>query len=188
MVAPPTAPPVRSRPVLALLLLVGAGIAVAIGIYARVHSPASRPLFLLGFSGMLQLKTWLATVALVFVVVQLVTALWIWDRLPVLGPAPGSLPTVHRWSGSIGFTLTLPVAVHCVWSLGLLTSSPRVLAHGILGCAFYGAYAAKMLGLRLPGLPRWAIPVLGGTVFSLNLAVWTTSAAWFFTRSGVPLF
>jgi hypothetical protein len=188
MVATPTAPPVRSRPVLALVLLVGAGVAVAIGVYARVHSPASRPLFLLGFSGMLQLKAWLATVALAFVVVQLVTALWIWDRLPALGPAPASLPTVHRWSGSVGFALTLPVALHCVWSLGLVTSSPRVLAHGILGCAFYGAYAAKMLGLRLRGLPRWAIPALGGTVFSLFLLVWTTSAAWFFTRSGVPLF
>ncbi len=188
MVATPTAPPVRSRPALALLLVLGAAVAVAIGVYARVHAPASRPLFLLGFSGMLQLKSWLATGALALVVVQLLTALWIWGRLPAAGPAPDWLPVVHRWSGSVGFTLTLPVALHCVWSLGLVTSSPRVLAHGILGCAFYGAYAAKMLGLRLRGLPRWSIPVLGGTVFSLFLLVWTTSALWFFTRSGVPLF
>lgn len=188
MVATPTAPPVRSRPALALLLLLGAAVAVVIGVYARVHAPASRPLFLLGFSGMLQLKAWLATAALALVVVQLLTALWIWGRLPGAGPAPASLPVVHRWSGSVGFVLSLPVALHCVWSLGLVTSSPRVLAHGILGCAFYGAYAAKMLGLRLRGLPRWTIPLLGGSVFSLFLLVWTTSAAWFFTRSGVPLF
>ena len=188
MVAAPTAPPVRTRSALALLLLAGAAVAVAIGVYARLHAPAARPLFLLGFSGMLQLKAWLATAAMVLVVVQLVTALWIWDRLPGAGRAPAWLPTAHRWSGSVGFVLTLPVALHCVWSLGFVTSSPRVLAHGILGCAFYGAYAAKMLGLRLGGLPRWAIPVLGGSVFSLFLLVWTTSAAWFFTRSGVPLF
>jgi hypothetical protein len=31
------------------------------------------------------------------------------------------------------------------------------------------------------------VPVLGGSVFALFLLVWTTSAAWFFTRSGVPL-
>jgi len=188
MVAPPTAPPVRSRPALALVLLLGAAVAVAIGVYARVHSPAARPLFLLWFSGMLQLKVWLATAALTLVVVQLVTALWIWDRLPGAGTAPPWLPELHRWSGSVAFVLSLPVALHCVWSLGFVTSSPRVLAHGILGCAFYGAYAAKMLGLRLRGLPRWAIPALGGSVFSLFLLVWTTSAAWFFTRSGVPLF
>jgi hypothetical protein len=188
MVASPAAPPVRTRPVLALVLLFGAGVAIAIGVYARVHSPASRPLFLLGFSGMLQLKAWLATAVLVLVIVQVVTALWIWDRLPVVGPAPAYLPTVHRWSGSVAFTLSLPVALHCVWSLGFVTSSPRILAHGVLGCAFYGAYAAKMLGLRVRGFPRWGIPVLGGTVFSLFLLVWMTSAAWFFTRPGVPLF
>src|SRR3954468_2674715 len=187
MVARPAARP-QSRPVLALVLLTGAAVAVAVGVYARVHSPAARPLFLLGFSGMLQLKAWLATTALALVVVQVLTALWMWRRLPGVGRPPDWLAGAHRWSGSVGFALTLPVALHCVWSLGFVTSGPRVLAHGILGCAFYGAYAAKMLGLRLRGLPRWAIPVLGGSVFSLFLLVWTTSAAWFFIRSGVPLF
>ena len=187
MVASPAVRP-RSRPALPLVLLTGAGVAVAVGVYARVHSPAARPLFLLGFTGMLQLKSWFASAALVLVVVQVVTALWIWDRLPGAGPAPSWLPTLHRWTGSVAFTLTLPVAVHCVWSLGFVTTTPRVLAHGLLGCAFYGAYAAKMLGVRIQGLPRWSIPVLGGSVFTLFVVVWTTSALWFFTRSGVPLF
>jgi hypothetical protein len=30
--------------------------------------------------------------------------------------------------------------------------------------------------------------VLGGTLFSAFVLVWLTSALWFFTRSGVPLF
>jgi hypothetical protein len=188
MVARSAARP-RSRPALALVLLTGAGIAVAVavGVYARVHSPGARPLFLLGFTGMLQLKSWFASAALVLVVVQVVTALWIWDRLPGAGPAPRWLPTLHRWSGSVSFTLTLPVAVHCVWSLGFVTTTPRVLAHGLLGCAFYGAYAAKMLGVRMRGLPGWSIPVLGGSVFILFVLLWATSAAWFFSRTGVPL-
>ena len=187
MVATPVVRPPRSRPGFALVLLAGAGVAVVVGVYARVHHPAARPLFLLGFSGMLQLKAWLATAALVLVVVQVVTALWIWGRLPGAGRPPTWLPGAHRWSGSVAFTLSLPVAVHCVWSLGFVTTTPRVLAHGLLGCAFYGAYAAKMLALRLRGLPSWSVPVLGGTVFTLFLLLWTTSAAWFFTRSGVPL-
>jgi hypothetical protein len=187
MVAKPAVAPPRSRAPLALILLAGAAVAVAVGVYARVHRPASRPLFLLGFSGMLQLKSWLATAALVLVVVQVMTALWMWGRLPGVGPAPAWLGGMHRWSGSVAFVLTLPVAVHYVWSLGFVTTTPRVLAHGLLGCAFYGAYASKMLGLRVRGLPARAVPVLGGSVFTLFLLVCTTSAAWFFTRSGVPL-
>jgi hypothetical protein len=183
----PLAPARRGGLPLAALLLVGVAVAVSLGVYARLHRPALRPLFLLGFSGMLQLKTWLATAALLLVLVQLVTALWMWGRLPGAGRTPSWLPTTHRWSGSVAFLVTIPVVLHCVWSLGFLTTSPRVLLHGLLGCAFYGGYAAKMLGLRLPGLPGWALPVLGGTTFALFVGVWATSALWFFTRSGVPL-
>jgi hypothetical protein len=177
----------RRGPALALVLLVGAAVALTLGVYARVHEPALRPLFLVGFSGMLQLKAWLASAALLLVLVQVTTALWIWGRLPGAGRAPGWLPSAHRWSGSIAFVATVPVALHCVWSLGFETTTPRVLVHSVAGCAFYGAYAAKMLGLRLRGLPGWALPVLGGTVFALFVVVWSTSALWFFTRSGVSL-
>ena len=44
-----------------------------------------------------------------------------------------------------------------------------------------------MLGLRLRGLPGWALPVLGGAVLTTLVLVWLTSALWFFTRSGIPL-
>jgi uncharacterized protein DUF6529 len=83
--------------------------------------------------------------------------------------------------------LTLPVALHCMWSLGLASDSARVLVHGVLGCVFYGAYAAKMLALRMRGLPGWALPVLGGAVLGTLVFVWLTSALWFFTRSGLSL-
>jgi hypothetical protein len=173
---------------LTALLLVGAAVAVLLGVYARLHTPASRPLFLLGFSGMLQLKAWLTTAALVLVVVQVLTALWMWGRLPGAGPAPGWAAPVHRWSGALAFALTIPVALHCLWALGLVSTSPRVVIHAELGCVFYGAYAAKMLGLRLRGLPGWTLPVLGGALFTVFVVLWATSALWFFTRSGIPLF
>jgi hypothetical protein len=178
----------RSRQAtLALLLLVGAAVALSLGLYARLHTPASKPIFLLGFSGMLQMKAWTSTAALFFVLIQLVTALWMWGRLPGRPRAPEWVPVTHRWSGAIGFTLTLPVAFHCIWSLGFVTTTPRVLIHSLAGCMFYGAYAAKMLGLRMRGLPGWALPVLGGTVLALFLTVWLTAALWFFTRHGIPL-
>jgi len=174
------------RPRTALVVAVGAAVAVVLGVYGKVHDPALEPLVTLGFSGMLQMKAWLATLAVLLVVVQLVSALWMWGRLP-FGPAPAWNTPVHRWSGTVAFVVSLPVALHCLWSLGLDTSSPRVLVHGVTGCCFYGAYAAKMVGLRVSGLPSWALPVLGGLVFGLFVLVWLTSALWFFTRSGVPL-
>ena len=79
------------------------------------------------------------------------------------------------------------MALHCLWSLGFATGSTRVVVHGIAGCAFYGAYSAKMLGLRLRGMPGWTLPVLGGLTFAAFVTVWLTSALWFFTRTGVPL-
>jgi Family of unknown function (DUF6529) len=171
----------------ALALMAGSAVALSLGVYARLHHAAQRPLFLLGFSGMLQLKTWLTTAALLLVLVQLGSALWMWGRLPGAGAAPAWISPVHRWSGSLAFLLTVPVALHCVWALGLVATSPRVYAHGALGCLFYGAYSAKMLGLRLRGLPGWALPVLGGAVFTLFVLLWATSALWFLTRPGVPL-
>jgi hypothetical protein len=110
-----------------------------------------------------------------------------WGRLPGVHSRPRWLTPVHRWSGACAFVVSIPVALHCVWSLGFMTTTPRVLLHSIFGCAFYGAYAAKMLGLRLRGTPGWLVPLLGGLTFTLFVLLWFTSAFWFFTRSGLPL-
>jgi hypothetical protein len=172
---------------LAAALLVGAAVAVSTGAYAGAHTPSQRPTFDLGFSSLLPMKAWLTTAAAALLVVQLLTALWMWGRLPGAAVAPSWAKELHRWSGSVAFVLTLPVALHCVWSLGFATSSTRVTLHGLVGCLFYGAYATKMLCLRMSGLPRWAVPVAGGTVFGALTALWLTASLWFFTRSGIPL-
>lgn len=175
------------RKAVAGLLLAGAAVAVSTGVYARAHDPAGRPLFTLGFSGVLPMKAWLTSGAMLLLVVQAVTALWMWGRLPAVGSAPAGVAVLHRWSGSAAFVLTLPVAFHCVWSLGFGTGSTRVLVHGLAGCLFYGAYATKMLGLRVRGLPGRMVPVTGGVLLTSVVLVWLTSAVWFFTRSGLPL-
>jgi hypothetical protein len=172
---------------LAAVALTGVAVAAAIAAYAAAHTAALRPLFLIGFSGMLQMKAWLATVALGLIVVQLLSALTMWGRMPGVAHAPRWVTPLHRWSGALAFAVSVPVAVHCVWSLGFVTTTPRVLWHSIFGCSFYGAYAAKMVGLRLRGTPGWLLPVLGGLTFVIFTLVWLTSALWFFTRSGLPL-
>ncbi|WP_245599692.1 DUF6529 family protein [Nakamurella lactea] len=170
----------------AAVLLTGAVVAVALGVYARAHHATGRPLATFGFSGTIQMKVWLSSAALVLVLVQLLTALWMWGRLPGRPKAPVWVATLHRWSGSVAFVLTIPVGLQCLWALGAGTGTGRVLLHGLAGCVFYGAYAAKMVGLRSRSLPSWAIAVLGGTVFTLLVVVWLTSAAWFFA-SDLPL-
>ena len=178
---------VVERAPLAVVFLVGAVVAVSLGLYSRLHTAAGRPLFTLGFSGMLQMKTWLTTAATALLIVQLVTALWMWGRLPRVGAAPAWAPVVHRYTGSVAFVITLPVAFHCMWALGFATAGVRVVVHSVAGCLFYGAWSAKMLGLRIRGLPGWALPVLGGAVLSLLVLLWLSAALWFFTRHGVPL-
>jgi hypothetical protein len=186
-----TTVPERTRPsqrAITLVLLLGVAVTAFLAVYARVHTASGHPLFTLGFSGVLQMKAWLTSAAALLLFVQLGTALWMWGRLPrVSAPAPGWVTPVHRYSGTVAFALTIPVALNCIWSLGFATYNWRVVIHSVAGCLFYGAYASKMLGLRLKGLPGWALPVLGGTVLTLLVVIWLTAALWFFTRTGVPL-
>ncbi|WP_421741503.1 DUF6529 family protein [Cellulomonas sp.] len=170
---------------LAALGAVGLAVAAALAAYAQVHPGDGAALTTLGFSGMLQMKSWLTTAAAALVVVQLLSALAMWGRLPgVKDDAPGWVTGLHRWSGTVAFLLTLPVVFHCVWSLGFADESARVLVHSVAGCVFYGVFAAKMLALRLRRLPSAAVPVLGGLLAGVLVVLWFSSALWFFGQSG----
>ena len=162
----------------------GAAVALALGVYGRVHDPSQQLVFTLVFSSTIAMKVWLGTIALAFAVVQVVTALWVYGKLPWQPPAwAGDL---HRISGRLAFLISLPVAYHCLWSLGFQDTNGRVLAHSLLGCAFYGAFAAKVTIVRSRGLPGVALPIAGGLVFAALVAAWLTSALWFVQQQGWP--
>lgn len=184
--APPTPPAATTRWQWALAGVtgLGLGVAAALAAYADAHPGDGATLLTLWFGGLLELKSWFTTAALVGVVVQVLSALAMWGRLPGVRTAPAGVATLHRWSGAVAFLLTLPVAFQCVWSLGFEDEPARVLVHSVAGCLFYGAFAAKMLALRLPRLPSAVVPVLGATVATLLVVVWFTSALWFFTLPG----
>ena len=126
----------------------------------------------------------MASAALLFALVQLGSALVMYGKVPGMAP-PAWIGGLHRWSGRAAFLLTVPVAVHCLYAVGFHTFSTRVFVHSLLGCAFFGAFTVKMLGLRRDGLPGWTLPILGGTVFALLVGLWWTSSLWFFTTIGV---
>ncbi|MFJ4789358.1 DUF6529 family protein [Streptomyces sp. NPDC088794] len=161
--------------------LVAAAVAVGLGAYGKVHDPAGTAFNLAGFSSTAAVKSWLATTAFFFALVQLVSAFMVYGKLP----GPSWSATLHRWSGRIAFLVAVPVAVHCLYALGYQTYEPRVLWHSVLGCFFFGAFSAKMLLLRSERLPGWLLPLVGGLVFTALTVLWLTSALWFFRTFGV---
>ncbi|MGI5191076.1 DUF6529 family protein [Promicromonospora sp. CA-289599] len=178
--------PSRGVPLLLVPFLVGAVVSVVLGVYANVHAPTGVAVNVAGFSGPLEAKVWLTSAALLLAVVQVVSALTMYGKIGRSDP-PTWIGAVHRWSGRAAFLLTIPVAVHCLYALGFQTATPRVLIHSAAGTLFFGAFTVKMLGLRLNGLPGWALPVLGGALFTLLVALWWTSSLWFFTTFGVRI-
>ena len=166
----------RYRLPLVAFLLIACGVAVSLGVYGREHEPAGYALNVPGFSGPLFVKAWLATGAAVLGIVQLLSAARLYDSGASLRTA-----RLHRWSGRIAVLLTVPVAVHCLYSLGFQSGSPRVLVHSLVGCLFFGAFVAKMLVLTRRDRPRWVLPVLGGLLFTALTALWLTSSLWVFT-------
>jgi len=180
---------VRSGSWLLLPLAAFALVALAIGLVAheKTVAPGAYPssYFRLFFSDPLHLKAWFATAALALAAFQLFTAAWIFRKLPFR--RPNWVAPLHRWSGRVAFALTLPVAYNCIFLLGFQTTSVRVLVHSLLGCAVYGAFAAKILIVRLHRYPGWVLPTAGSLLFATLIGVWYTSALWFFRLVGVGI-
>jgi hypothetical protein len=183
---PPQAPPSRSGGAMKLLvpLAIGSAVAVALGVYGRLHDPTNIAVNIAGFSGPLAAKAWLTTGAAAFAVVQVLSALVMYGKVPGLA-APSWIGGLHRWSGRVAFLLAVPVAIHCLYAVGFQVYEPRVLVHSLLGCFFFGAFTVKMLSLSRKGMPGWVLPVLGGLAFTALVGLWVTSSLWFFTTFGI---
>jgi mono/diheme cytochrome c family protein len=171
------APGTRSNRWLAAPLLAFAVFSLTAGLLAS-HDPRSKGYFRLFFSDPIHLKAGFATAAVVLACFQLFTAAWIFRKLPWEKPA--WVNPVHRWSGRLAFAFTLPVAYHCIFKLGFRDPDTRVFAHSLLGCGFYGAYAAKVTIVRLHRFPRPVLPVAGGLLFAVLIGVWYSSALWLY--------
>jgi hypothetical protein len=180
MVAP------RRGPLFAALLL-GAGVAVALGVFGRVHQATYDALPAFGFSTTATFKAWIGTVVVALALVQLVTALWLYGRLPGVRAAPPWLGSAHRVTGTLAFVLSLPVAAYCLYGFGFAPEplSTRTLIHSLAGCAFYGAFAAKVVLVHTRRLPGWALPVAGGLLLTAVVVAWLTSAVWLFSEIGI---
>jgi hypothetical protein len=189
----PAPSPVRAPATAAsllIILLVGALVALLFGVYASVHDPTGETTVALFFSNTVSMKIWFTTLALVFAILQVLTALRLYGKIKIPKTFPRWLGDVHRMFGTLAFLLTLPVAFHCLWSFGFESNSgqTRRYVHSVAGCLFYGAFASKVLAVRTKRLPNWVLPVIGGITFALLVVLWTTSSLWFFQNRDFPSF
>jgi hypothetical protein len=165
-------------------LAAGAAVAVALGVYGREHTPTGEAIVTFGFGGLAPMKVWLSVVVAVLAVVQLTTALWMYGYLG--SNAPRALGAVHRGSGALAVLVSLPVAYHCLWSLGFQTLDTRVLLHSVAGCVFYGAFVAKVIGLHTSRTPGWLVPLAAGLLLTALVVVVATGAGWYLSEFGWP--
>src|SRR3954471_12077416 len=105
----PTLPPRAAAAArIVVPLTIGALVAVTLGVLGRVHQPTGIAVNVAGFSSPQTVKVWLASAAALFAVLQLLSALVMYGKLPPQ-PAPTWIGAAHRWSGRIAFLLAVPV-------------------------------------------------------------------------------
>lgn len=162
-----------------------AAFALAVGLLARGRQEREGS-FTLFFSSQFHLMTWLSMVAVGLACCQLLTAAWIFRKLP--WRSPRRIREIHRWTGRLAILFVLPVLYWCIFQLGFQTFDSRVLAHSVLGTLFVGAVAGKITIVRLRRFPAWAYLLAGLFVFATLVGAWGTSALWFVRQAGNALF
>ena len=171
---------------------VGAVVALLVGVFGRVHDPSLEGTTTLGFDTVIEMKVVVTTVIGVLAVLQVIGALWMYGKLGI--EAPSWLGTAHRISGAVALALSVFVAYHCLWALGLESGRletgekvpVRTVVHGVVGCAVMGAVVVKVVAVRSRRAPGWFLPVAGGLLFALLVVAVLTSAVWFIGEKGWP--
>jgi uncharacterized protein DUF6529 len=173
-----------ATPLLALV-----AITIAIYVVGRTITPdySGTALFGKTATDTLPLKSTLASVVLGLAGFQLLSATWIYDRMPAVGSRPDWLPPLHRLAGVSAILVSLPIAYHCMRAYGVQTFDKRVAVHSIAGAFLYGAFAAKITIVRSRRLPGWTLPVAGGILVTTVTVLWYTSALWYYNGFSVPL-
>ena len=170
----------------------GAIVALLLGVFGKLHDPTLDGTTALGFDTVLEMKVAVSMVIGVLAVGQVIGALWIYGKLGIR--APSWLGTAHRISGATALLLSVFVAYHCLWALGLESGTlesgekvqTRTVVHGVVGCAVFGAVVVKVVAVRSRRAPGWFLPVAGGLLFALLVIVVWTSVIWYLGEHGFP--
>jgi hypothetical protein len=55
----------------------------------------------------------------------------------------------------------------------------------VAGCAFYGAFAGKVLLVHTRRIPSWSVPLAGALLLTTVVLIWLTSALYWFRLTGL---
>ena len=160
--------------------LVGAAVAVALGVYGNAHDPTGESILGDGlfFSATLNMKAWLATAVVLLACVQVFTALWMYGRLAASPRARHGCRPSHRVSGTLAFLdlatgrLPLPLGARLP---GHRHAGARPLARRLLLLRRLHREDALAAGRR-PARAR-CCRVVGGAVFTSLVVIWLTQLA-----------
>jgi Family of unknown function (DUF6529) len=165
-------------------IVAGAVVSLLLGLYGRQHEPTGEEIVTFGFGGLASMKVYLSVIVAVLAALQLFTALWMYGKLGL--SVPSGLGIVHKLSGAAAILVSLPVAFHCLWSLGFQTTDTRVVVHSVGGCVVYGAFVAKLVGLHSRRASGWLVPAAAGLLLASLVAVIWTGAGWYVGEFGWP--
>ncbi|WBB59079.1 DUF6529 family protein [Streptomyces sp. WMMC500] len=181
----------RPSPARGAFFVVGAALpvatAVVIWLVAEHHTPVyTTSLFGETGEAAVTLKARLGTALFGLAVVQVLLALWMYGLLPALSAGSRPVRLTHRVLGWGAFLLSVPIAIHCIRTYGVETTSTRVHLHSVMGCALYGAFVAKVLVVRSRRLPGWMLPAAGSALFVAIGVMWYSGALWVLNDFTVP--
>ena len=100
---------------------VGTAVSIGLGMYGRLHTPSGHGVNIAGFSSGAAAKSALASVVLALAIVQTVTAMGLYGRIPLRGAWVGA---VHRWSGRLAVLTPGSAAVRQMSDLGCPAAAP----------------------------------------------------------------
>ena len=138
-----------------------------------------------GFAG-LGFKTLMkvigATIVAVLAMSQFYTMHAVMGHLPRGRFKIKQLMRAHRYGGRIAILLAALVAVFCIVDIGAPNQPLRVVVHVVAGCTAFTALAVKFTLIRFrPALAYDLAPNLGGIAAVAFIAIWLTSALFYFT-------
>ncbi|MER7725224.1 DUF6529 family protein [Streptomyces sp. NPDC096323] len=183
----------RSPAARAALGVLGVLVPVAVGVGTYLFGEQHTPDFNSGLYGehgitAMDLKARLGSALLCVALIQLCLALWMYGRVPGARPASRPVRLGHRVLGLLALVFSLPIAYHCLMTYGIETTSPRVAIHSFTGCAFYGAFVAKVIVVRSRHLPGWLLPAMGSLLVLGVALLWYTAALWQLGGGAAPGF
>ncbi len=98
--APPAEPSGTKIGPVVIAFAIGTAVSIGLGVYGRLHTPTGHAVNIAGFSSGAAAKAFLATIAMALAIVQIVTAMGIYGRIPLRGAWVGRRPSLVRATGS----------------------------------------------------------------------------------------